>query len=101
VALIVLNVSAQFAAAWQENTIRSAFALNVGGWVSRSSQHRYPQHLLGEKINQLVISTDPDEIKRVKVHPIKRPNCKLTVMVEPSDKVCPVYGSSLSIPAKL
>jgi hypothetical protein len=100
VALIVLPVSAQFAAAWGESTIRIVFALNAAGWGSHSLQHRYPQHLLGEKINHLFISTDPDEIKRVKVHPIKCPNCKLTVIVEPSDKVCPLYESSLSIPAK-
>ena len=100
VALIVLPVSAQYVTEQGESTIRTVFALNVAGWGSHSLQHRYPQHLLGEKINQLVISIDPDEIKRVIVHPIKWSNCKLTVMLEPSDKVCPVYGSSFSIPAK-
>jgi len=41
-----------------------------------------------------------DEIERVKVHPVKYPRCKLTVMVKLSDKVCPVCGSSLSKHAK-
>jgi hypothetical protein len=36
VALIVLLVSAQYAAAWEENTILSACALNVAGRVSHS-----------------------------------------------------------------
>jgi hypothetical protein len=67
VALIVLNVSAQYVTEQGESTIRTVFALNVAGWGSHSLQHRYPQHLLGEKINQLVISIDPDEIKRVKL----------------------------------
>jgi rRNA maturation endonuclease Nob1 len=40
-------------------------------------------------------SLDPDEIKRVKVHPIKCSNCKLTVMVKPTEKVCPVCGDLL------
>ncbi len=44
---------------------------------------------------------DPDEIKRVKLHPVKCSKCKLTEMVKPDDKVCPVCGSSLPRPAKL
>ena len=80
-ALIVLNVSAQYVTEQGESTIRTVFALNVAGWGSHSLQHRYPQHLLGEKINQLVISIDPDEIKRVIIHPIKWSNCNLTVML--------------------
>ncbi len=71
VARIVLPVSAQYVTEQGESTIRIAFALSVAGWGSHSLQHRYPQHLLGEKINQLVIPIDPDEIKRVKIHPIK------------------------------
>jgi hypothetical protein len=43
VALIFLPVSAQCAAAWEENTIRSAFALNVAGRVS----HSQDQYLKG------------------------------------------------------
>ena len=81
VALIVLPVSAQYVTEQGESTIRIAFALSVAGWGSHSLQHRYPQHLLGEKINQLVISIDPDEIKRVIIHPIKWSNCNLTVML--------------------
>jgi rRNA maturation endonuclease Nob1 len=38
---------------------------------------------------------DPEEIKRIKVQPVKCPRCKLTVMVTPNDKVCPVCGSEL------
>jgi len=45
-------------------------------------------------------SLDPKEIKRVKVHPVKCPRCKLTVMVRPEDEVCPVCESSLTIPQK-
>jgi len=47
-----------------------------------------------------VISQDPPEIKRVKVHPVKCPKCKVTVMVKASDKVCPVCGSELPKPVK-
>ena len=43
---------------------------------------------------------DPAEIKRVKLHPVKCSKCKLTEMVKPDDKVCPVCGSSLPRPAK-
>ncbi len=45
-------------------------------------------------------SLDPDDIKRVKLHTVKCPKCKLTVMVKPDDKVCPVCGSSLPKPEK-
>jgi len=45
-------------------------------------------------------SQDPDKIKGVKVHPVKCPRCKLTVMVKASEKVCPVCGSSLLRPAR-
>ena len=49
VALIVLLVSAQCAAVWEENTILSAFALNAAGRVSHSQdQHlRCISHRLG------------------------------------------------------
>jgi len=42
-----------------------------------------------------VTSLDPTEIQRVKVHPVKCPRCKLTAMVKPSEKVCPVCGQQL------
>jgi rubrerythrin len=42
-----------------------------------------------------VTSLDPEEIKRVKVHPVKCSRCKLTVMVKPAEKVCPLCGNSL------
>ena len=45
-----------------------------------------------------VTSLEPEEIKRVKVQPVKRPRCKLTVMVNTGEKVCPVCGSSLDEP---
>jgi rRNA maturation endonuclease Nob1 len=40
-------------------------------------------------------SLDPDDIKRVKVHAVKCPKCKLTPMVKPDEKVCPVCGGFL------
>ena len=43
---------------------------------------------------------DPDEIKRVKVHPVKCPKCKLTVMTRPDDKVCPVCDGALPKPVE-
>jgi rRNA maturation endonuclease Nob1 len=48
-------------------------------------------------LRNLMTSLDPDEIKRVKLHPVKCPKCKLTVMVKPTEKVCPVCGSSLPV----
>ena len=45
-------------------------------------------------------SLDPEEINRVKDQPVKCTNCKLTVMVRPEGKVCPVCESSLTRPAK-
>jgi rRNA maturation endonuclease Nob1 len=38
---------------------------------------------------------DPDESKRVNVHPVKCPKCKFTIMVSLREKVCPVCGSNL------
>jgi len=43
VALIVLPVSARCAVGWEENTIRSAFALNVAGRVSHSQEASAPR----------------------------------------------------------
>jgi DNA-directed RNA polymerase subunit RPC12/RpoP len=43
---------------------------------------------------------DPEKIYRVKDHSVRCPNCTLTVMVKPDDKVCPVCGSALLIPEK-
>ena len=43
VALIVLSVSAQCAIASEENTIRTAFALNVAGRVSHSEEYPAPK----------------------------------------------------------
>jgi len=40
-------------------------------------------------------SLDPAEIERVKLHAVKCPKCKLTPMVKPTEKVCPVCGGSL------
>jgi len=40
-------------------------------------------------------SLDPTEIKRVKVHPVKCPRCKVTVVIKPDDKVFSVCGGSL------
>jgi rRNA maturation endonuclease Nob1 len=45
-------------------------------------------------------SLDPDEIKRVKVHPVKCSKCKLTVMVKLDDKVCPACGTALPVQKK-
>jgi rRNA maturation endonuclease Nob1 len=39
---------------------------------------------------------DPDEIKRVKVHPVKCPKCKFTIIVNLIEGVCPVCGSALA-----
>jgi rRNA maturation endonuclease Nob1 len=43
---------------------------------------------------------DPDEIKRVKLHPVKCSKCKANRMIKPTEKVCPVCGSSLSKPVR-
>jgi rRNA maturation endonuclease Nob1 len=51
-------------------------------------------------LRDLMTSLDPDEIKRVKLHPVKCPKCKLTVMVKPTEKMCPVCGGSLPKPRK-
>ena len=42
---------------------------------------------------------DPDEIKRVKVHVVKCPKCKLTVKVKPSEKKCPKCKYTLNRPS--
>ena len=44
-------------------------------------------------------SLDPDEIKRVKVHVVKCPECKLTVKVKPSEKKCPKCEYTLNRPS--
>lgn len=44
-------------------------------------------------------SLDPDEIKRVKVHVVKCPKCKLTVKVKPSEKKCPKCKYTLNRPS--
>jgi len=41
---------------------------------------------------------DPDEIKRVKLHPVKCSKCKANLMIRPTEKVCPVCGGSLPAP---
>ena len=51
-------------------------------------------------LRNLMTNLDPDEIKRVKLHSVKCPKCKLTVMVKLDDKVCPVCGSTLPKPGK-
>jgi rRNA maturation endonuclease Nob1 len=40
-------------------------------------------------------SLDPDETKRVELHAVKCPKCKADLIVEPTEKVCPVCGGSL------
>jgi rRNA maturation endonuclease Nob1 len=51
-------------------------------------------------LRNLMTSLDPDEIKRVKLHPVKCPKCKLTVRVKLDDKVCPACEGSLPKPEK-
>jgi len=43
-------------------------------------------------LRNLLTSLDPDEIKRVKVRPVKCPKCKANLMIKPTEKVCPVCG---------
>jgi rRNA maturation endonuclease Nob1 len=45
-------------------------------------------------LRNLMTSLDPDEIKRVKLHPVKCSKCKADLMIRPSEKVCPVCGGS-------
>jgi ribosomal protein S27AE len=40
-------------------------------------------------------SLDPDEIKRVKVHPVKCPRCNLTIFAKLGDGVRSVCGDDL------
>jgi rRNA maturation endonuclease Nob1 len=51
-------------------------------------------------LRNIMTSFDPNEIKRIKGHPVKCPRCKLTVLVKPGDEVCPVCGSKLPKPEK-
>ena len=44
-------------------------------------------------------SLDPEEIKRVKIHPVECPKCKLTVEVKPSEKKCPKCQYPLDRPS--
>ena len=46
-------------------------------------------------LRNIMTSLDPAEIERVKLHAVKCPKCKLTPMVKPTEKVCPVCGGSL------
>jgi rRNA maturation endonuclease Nob1 len=43
---------------------------------------------------------EPEEIKRVKLHPVKCSKCKADLMIRPTEKVCPVCGGSLPKPGK-
>ena len=45
-------------------------------------------------------SLDPDEIKRVKLHPVKCAKCKANLLIRATEKVCPVCGGSLPKPVK-
>jgi hypothetical protein len=45
-------------------------------------------------------SLDPDEIKRVKLHPVKCSKCKADLMIRLTEKVGPVCGSALPKPEK-
>jgi hypothetical protein len=44
-------------------------------------------------------SLDPDEIKRLEVHVVKCPKCKLTVKVKLSEKKCPKCKYTLNRPS--
>ena len=52
-------------------------------------------------LRNLMTSLDPAEIERAKLNAIKCSLCKVSLMIRPSEKVCPVCGGSLSIPEKL
>jgi ssDNA-binding Zn-finger/Zn-ribbon topoisomerase 1 len=49
-------------------------------------------------LRNLMTSLGPDEIKRVKVHVVKCPECKVTVKVKPSEKKCPKCKYTLNRP---
>jgi rRNA maturation endonuclease Nob1 len=40
-------------------------------------------------------SLEAVEIERAKLHSVKCPKCKADLMIKPTEKVCPVCGSSL------
>ena len=44
---------------------------------------------------------NPDEIKRVKLHSVKCPKCKINLMIRPTEKVCPVCRGMLEKNKKL
>jgi rRNA maturation endonuclease Nob1 len=51
-------------------------------------------------LRSLMTSLDPDDIKRVKVHPVKCSQCKANLLIRPTEKVCPVCGGSLPVQKK-
>ena len=63
----------------------------------RVSDHQSKTFLTQRNI---MTSFDPAEVKRVKLHPVKCPKCKLTVRVKLDDKVCPACEGSLPKPEK-
>jgi hypothetical protein len=51
-------------------------------------------------LRNLMTSLDPDEINRVKLHPVKCPKCKADLMIKSTEKVCPVCRIVLPKPEK-
>jgi hypothetical protein len=47
-----------------------------------------------------VTSLDPNDIKRVKVYPVKCSRCKANLLIRATEKVCPACGGLLSKPVK-
>ena len=46
-------------------------------------------------LGSLIARLDPDEIKPVKLHSVKCPKCKASLMIRPAEKVCPVCKALL------
>jgi rRNA maturation endonuclease Nob1 len=46
-------------------------------------------------LRNLMTSLETAEIERVKLHPLKCSKCKVSFMVRPTEKVCPVCGGQL------
>ncbi len=45
-------------------------------------------------------SLETVEIERAKLHPVKCSKCKVSLMIRPTEKVCPVCGGLLPRPTE-
>jgi len=104
---IVLNASEKRSIAviggkvWSDTTetgCGTVFGMGIRFIYISPGDQQYIAELV--KNEQHDLPFEPNINKRIQVHPVKYPRCRLTPMGKLDDKVCPVCGSSLQRPAK-